>query len=214
MEVFARRRSNGSLSERESYAKACVRRRLWVLWLLHCGWKRGQAAKVVGVTNADLLDQRSQPQRVVRRRNEVFQSRSERLPPHRQPLVPRRAIPLAETMRSLAIQPTVLDRHCVAASSDEQLAGGFCCARPPPADARLCPRRARPIRRRAIAARTCETRIARYRRRKTAVSVAERSDSPRISKSGRRNAERIRRPRINHLGPNRAAVPGRTRRAS
>lgn len=36
-------------SERESHADACVRRRLWVLWLLHCGLKREQAAKVVGV---------------------------------------------------------------------------------------------------------------------------------------------------------------------
>src|SRR5438094_4981950 len=35
--------------ERESHADACVRRRLWVLWLLHCGLKREQAAQVVGV---------------------------------------------------------------------------------------------------------------------------------------------------------------------
>jgi transposase len=36
-------------SERESHADAVVRRRLWVLWLLHCGLKREQAARVVGV---------------------------------------------------------------------------------------------------------------------------------------------------------------------
>ena len=35
--------------ERESHPDACVRRRLWVLWLLHCGLKREQAAKIVGV---------------------------------------------------------------------------------------------------------------------------------------------------------------------
>ena len=35
--------------ERESHTDACVRRRLWVLWLLHCGLKREQAAQVVGV---------------------------------------------------------------------------------------------------------------------------------------------------------------------
>lgn len=35
--------------ERESHTDAVVRRRLWVLWLLHCGLKREQAAKVVGV---------------------------------------------------------------------------------------------------------------------------------------------------------------------
>jgi transposase len=36
-------------AERESHPKACVRRRLSVLWLLHCGLKREQAARVVGV---------------------------------------------------------------------------------------------------------------------------------------------------------------------
>ena len=35
--------------ERDSHADTVVRRRLWVLWLLHCGLKREQAAKVVGV---------------------------------------------------------------------------------------------------------------------------------------------------------------------
>lgn len=37
------------LGERESHSDACVRRRLWVVWLLHCGLKREQAAKIVGV---------------------------------------------------------------------------------------------------------------------------------------------------------------------
>ena len=37
------------LDERESHTDACVRRRLWVLWLLHCGLKREHAAKIVGV---------------------------------------------------------------------------------------------------------------------------------------------------------------------
>ena len=37
------------LGERESHPSACVRRRLWALWLLHCGLKREQAAKILGV---------------------------------------------------------------------------------------------------------------------------------------------------------------------
>ena len=32
-------------SERESHPDAVVRRRLWVLWLLHCGLKREQPQK-------------------------------------------------------------------------------------------------------------------------------------------------------------------------
>ena len=36
-------------TERESHTDTVVRRRLWVLRLLHCGLKREQAAKVVGV---------------------------------------------------------------------------------------------------------------------------------------------------------------------
>lgn len=35
--------------ERESHPDPCVRRRLWALWLLHCGAKREQAAKILGV---------------------------------------------------------------------------------------------------------------------------------------------------------------------
>jgi transposase len=35
--------------ERESHPVACVRRRMWAVWLLHCGLKREQAAKVLGV---------------------------------------------------------------------------------------------------------------------------------------------------------------------
>ena len=37
------------VGERESHADAVVRRRLWVLWLLHCGLKREQAAEIIGV---------------------------------------------------------------------------------------------------------------------------------------------------------------------
>lgn len=36
-------------SERESHPNVCVRRRLWALWVLHCGLKREQAAKILGV---------------------------------------------------------------------------------------------------------------------------------------------------------------------
>jgi transposase len=35
--------------ERESHPDACVRRRLWALWLLHCGTKREQVARILGV---------------------------------------------------------------------------------------------------------------------------------------------------------------------
>ena len=37
------------LSERESHPNVCVRRRLWAVWLLHCGLKREQAATILGV---------------------------------------------------------------------------------------------------------------------------------------------------------------------
>lgn len=37
-------------AERDSHPVACVRRRLQVLWSLHCGLSREQAAKVAGVT--------------------------------------------------------------------------------------------------------------------------------------------------------------------
>ena len=36
-------------AERVSHTDVCVRRRLWVVWLLHCGLKRAPAAKIVGV---------------------------------------------------------------------------------------------------------------------------------------------------------------------
>jgi transposase len=36
-------------AERDSHPSACVRRRLWAVWLLHCGAKREQAAKILGV---------------------------------------------------------------------------------------------------------------------------------------------------------------------
>lgn len=40
------------VNERESYSDPCVRRRLWVLWLLHCGTTREKAAKIVGVARS------------------------------------------------------------------------------------------------------------------------------------------------------------------
>lgn len=36
-------------SERESYPDPGVRRKFWVLWVLHCGARRDQAAEIVGV---------------------------------------------------------------------------------------------------------------------------------------------------------------------
>lgn len=44
--------------ERESHTNACVRRRLWVLWLLHCGLKREQAAQIVGVCGVECATRR------------------------------------------------------------------------------------------------------------------------------------------------------------
>ena len=37
------------LEERQSHPRACVRRRLWVIWWLHSGLKREQAAKILEV---------------------------------------------------------------------------------------------------------------------------------------------------------------------
>lgn len=37
------------LAERDSHPNACVRRRLWSVWLLHCGSKRQQAARILGI---------------------------------------------------------------------------------------------------------------------------------------------------------------------
>lgn len=37
------------VTERESHPAPHVRRKMWVLWLLHCGLKRTQAAQVAGV---------------------------------------------------------------------------------------------------------------------------------------------------------------------
>ena len=37
------------LSERESNSSVCVRRRMLVLWSLHCGLTREQAAKIAGI---------------------------------------------------------------------------------------------------------------------------------------------------------------------
>ncbi len=36
-------------AERESHPVPHVRRKMWVLWSLHCGLKREQAAKLAGV---------------------------------------------------------------------------------------------------------------------------------------------------------------------
>ena len=38
--------------EQVLHPNACVRRRLWAVWLLHCGTKREQAAKILGVAIA------------------------------------------------------------------------------------------------------------------------------------------------------------------
>jgi transposase len=40
------------VTERESYPDPCVRRKLWVLWLLHCGTTREKAAEIVGVARS------------------------------------------------------------------------------------------------------------------------------------------------------------------
>ena len=40
------------VNERESYPDPCVRRKLWVLWLLHCGRTREKTAKIVGVARS------------------------------------------------------------------------------------------------------------------------------------------------------------------
>ena len=40
------------MSVRVSYPDPCVRRKLWVLWLLHCGMTREKAAEIVGVARS------------------------------------------------------------------------------------------------------------------------------------------------------------------
>jgi transposase len=40
------------VNERESYPDPCVRRKLWVLWLLHCGTTREKTAEIVGVARS------------------------------------------------------------------------------------------------------------------------------------------------------------------
>jgi transposase len=39
---------------RQSHPDACVRRRLWALWLLHCGTTREQAARIVGMARSSV----------------------------------------------------------------------------------------------------------------------------------------------------------------
>ena len=41
-------------AEMESHPDACVRRKLWSLWLLHCGAKREQAAKILAVARSTI----------------------------------------------------------------------------------------------------------------------------------------------------------------
>ena len=42
------------VGERESYPDPLVRRKLWVLWSLHCGTTRETAARIVGVSRATI----------------------------------------------------------------------------------------------------------------------------------------------------------------
>lgn len=41
-------------AELDSHPDTAVRRRLWSLWLLHCGTKREQAAKILGVARSTI----------------------------------------------------------------------------------------------------------------------------------------------------------------
>ena len=41
-------------AEKDSHPDASVRRRLWSLWLLHCGTKREQVAKIIGVARSTI----------------------------------------------------------------------------------------------------------------------------------------------------------------
>src|ERR1035441_623313 len=42
------------MSERESYPDPVVRRKLWALWLLHCGTTREKTAEIVGVARSTI----------------------------------------------------------------------------------------------------------------------------------------------------------------
>jgi transposase len=42
------------MSERESYPDPLVRRKLWTLWLLHCGTTREKTAEIVGVARSTI----------------------------------------------------------------------------------------------------------------------------------------------------------------
>ena len=42
------------MGERESHPDPLVRRKLWVLWLLHCGTTRNKAAEIVGVARSTI----------------------------------------------------------------------------------------------------------------------------------------------------------------
>ena len=42
------------MSERESYPDPLVRRKLWAIWLLHCGTTREKTAEIVGVARSTI----------------------------------------------------------------------------------------------------------------------------------------------------------------
>jgi len=66
--------------ERESHPDACVRRKLWALWLLHCGLKREQAAKILDVAcstvQRDVADYRTGGLEVLRKSGREYKPTS------------------------------------------------------------------------------------------------------------------------------------------
>ena len=109
--------------ERESHPDACVRRRLWALWLLHGGTKREQAAKILGVAvstvQRDVLAYRSGGLEALRKSGREYQPTSE-LAQHqdqiRQSLEQQPARTIAEAGQRIAVltgverQPTQVRR--------------------------------------------------------------------------------------------------------
>ena len=75
--------------ERESHPDPCVRRRLWALWLLHCGAKREQAAKILGVAvstvQRDLFAYRTGGLEALRKSGRAYKPTSE-LAQHQDPI--------------------------------------------------------------------------------------------------------------------------------
>lgn len=98
------------LSERESHPNGCVRRRLWTLWLLHCGLKREQAAKILGVAcstvQRDVWTYRTGGLEVLRKSGREYQPTSE-LAKHqdqiRQSLEQQPARTIAEAGQRIAV---------------------------------------------------------------------------------------------------------------